>query len=238
MSGKGYGGYAKGGKGGAWSSSSWQNGKSSKGYEEDAWMGKGWQNNDWEGGDWKGRQSKGSKKGQKGSGEYEDPTNFTDKAGRIWQRYQFPKAVLRASVDKSGSVFLKDDGLSDLQFLGKDNLAKVVHQGNSHICRRPGIGWSEAAASAKCAISVIEEHKEIPFETLRNLLVKGGPAVKDALEQIDKYSRACSEKGKTEKTADAMKVLQSWFKENKKEMWAALDGVTLGAARAYVCGGS
>ena len=92
-----------------------------------------------------GGGGKGWQQHTKGCKDDGEPQHLGERVSRITTRYQFPKNILRASVDPKGSAFVKGDKetaqkISDDYFLGERNLKRNLLNSNSlHLGRRPGI---------------------------------------------------------------------------------------------------
>ncbi|CAK0883131.1 unnamed protein product [Prorocentrum cordatum] len=85
--------------------------------------------------------------------------NTADQTGRIWRRYQLPRALPRASVDpESGPCFVaenKKQRKSDMKMLDDENLLKLLTPSNAHLLRRVGTGLSETAGNIEALIKAL-----------------------------------------------------------------------------------
>ncbi|CAJ1387438.1 unnamed protein product, partial [Effrenium voratum] len=146
----------------------------------------------------------------------------TGSAGRIWARYQYNKAILRASAGPKGS-------------LCPATMKKHLTRDNLHLLRRPGVGLSEGAGSVLAGLEALEALDESNIaKELLELTGEGGEALQQALATLNtekKHARDAAE-------AKAFKELAEFVAAQGGRLTNSLIKATVAASRIYLMGAS
>lgn len=253
MSGK-WGYSSKGGKGG-----------NSGGYGKPNWGGKGWASGGWDdwgsgwgaksSGDWgyaKGGKGKGGESGKgKGGGKswsnkqsedagwdemMEEGDALVERTGRIWNRFQVTKSLLRPSADKDGSAFIKKNAkVNDQAFLSAQHMQGHMSASTAHLVRRPGVGLSEIMGSAQSGLAILkqlqDEPDEVGLERMLAMFDDAGEPVKAAMKYLDKSNDMVRQKAETEKHIG---VIMNFAKYNNAGLHDVAANCAIAASRMYV----
>ena len=181
----------------------------------------------------KGKKGFGKKgKGKVPTGDDTHPAEVVEHTGRILSRYQFPKAVLRNSIDQESSALQKEKTkMNDFNFLAHKNLKKLVTPQNHHLLRRPGVGISEAAGTLKVGTDMLGQMENLDIEPLTAAL--GKDAVQEALQVLNTMD-ATVERPRDE-LVKALSVLEKTFAETPAMEESAIK-LTVMASRLYLLG--
>ena len=187
-------------------------------------------------GSW-GSKAKGKKGiGQKGDWGWEDVQERPKeqvRTGRIWNRFQFPKAILKASAHDDGSSFVKDTkrSLADDVFLGSRNLKKLLTPDSSHLLRRPGVGVSEAAGSVQAGVDVLKQLVDVELEELASFFQD--PGLQAALSQLNTHDANAQHEQKEMRAAMATLAEKLTATPRMEELATKL---TIASSRLYLMG--
>ena len=161
---------------------------------------------------------------------------------RIWARYQFAKAILRASAGPGGACFQmpysqqessKNRKMTDDALLASDCLKKLLTTDSSHLLRRPAIGLSEICGSTTAGLEVLDNLDEAGWPQLKTLL--DDAAVVDAFRTLNtEGTKALT----AEEAEEAFKTVASFIEEKQEELEDALVKMTVAAGRTYLMGTS
>ena len=181
----------------------------------------------------KGKAKKGPRKGDWWDEAAEEPQEAQIRTGRIWSRYQFPKAILKASAGQDGSAFVKDAkrSMSDDLFLGTKHLKTLLTADSSHLLRRPGVGISEAAGSVQAGVDVLRALADVELEEFASIFQD--PDFNTALAQLNTTDTSVQHDSKDLRAAVALV-----FKKLAKTPRLAdlLTKVTIASSRLYLMG--
>ncbi|CAE7715459.1 unnamed protein product [Symbiodinium microadriaticum] len=200
----------------------------------DAYGNKGWgKRKGW------GTQSKGKKGSHKG--DWWDDAQQEDRpqedahthTGRIWARYQFPKAILKASAGQDGSAFVKDSkrSASDDVFLAAKSLKSLLTPDSTHLLRRPGVGVSEAAGSIQAGADVLGSLPDIELDVLAGIFQE--PELQGALAQLNTVDSSVQHDSKDVRAAVAVVFDVLSRTPRLKELAQKL---TIASSRLYLMG--
>ena len=198
----------------------------------DSYKGSWGKSSNW--GSGKGKGKKGSRKSDWG---WEEPQDDRQEAqthtGRIWNRYQFPKAILKASAHDDRSAFVKDvkRSLSDDVFLGPKNLKKLLTPDSTHLLRRPGVGVSEAVGSVQAGLDVLGALADVELEELATILKDDN--VHAALAQLNTHDGSAQHTQKELRAAMATLVDKLASAPRLEELATKL---TIASSRLYLMG--
>ncbi len=219
-------------------------GYANKGYGGSKNSGKGWAvPNSWEqkGGkgyagayQWTGGKNQWQEPGEEWQAEEEGTTEHTN---RIWSRYQFPKAILRASAGKAGSCFVKSDKqpTSDDHFLESKNLKTLVTNESSHMVRRPGVGTSEVSGTIVAGMEMLKALLDTDQEELLKLLGGTDGEIYKAFQVLNTVPG--EEREEAELTA-AFEVIAEFFQKHEDELHELAANLTISSGRLYLMGTS
>ncbi|CAE7336934.1 unnamed protein product [Symbiodinium sp. CCMP2592] len=181
----------------------------------------------------KGKAKKGPRKGDWWDEAAEEPQEAQVRTGRIWSRYQFPKAILKASAGQDGSAFVKDAkrNISDDLFLGTKHLKALLTADSTHVLRRPGVGISEAAGSVQAGVDVLGALADVELEELASIF--HDPDFNAALAQLNTTDTSAQHDNKDLRAAVAL-----LFKKLTKTPRLAelVTKVTIASSRLHLMG--
>ena len=198
----------------------------------DSYKGSWGKSSNW--GSGKGKGKKGSRKSDWG---WEEPQDDRQEAqahtGRIWNRYQFPKAILKASAHDDRSAFVKDvkRSLSDDVFLGPKNLKKLLTPDSTHLLRRPGVGVSEAVGSVQAGLDVLGALADVELEELATIFKDD--TLHAALAQLNTHDGSAQHTQKELRAAMATLVDKLASAPRLEELVTKL---TIASSRLYLMG--
>ena len=186
---------------------------------------------------WGGGKGKGKKGSRKSDWGWEEPQDDRQEAqahtGRIWNRYQFPKAILKASAHGDRSAFVKDvkRSLSDDVFLGPKNLKKLLTPDSTHLLRRPGVGVSEAVGSVQAGLDVLGALADVELEELAAIFKDDN--LHTALAQLNTHDGSAQHTQKELRAAMATLVDKLASAPRLEELVTKL---TIASSRLYLMG--
>ena len=186
---------------------------------------------------WGGGKGKGKKGSRKSDWGWEEPQDDRQEAqahtGRIWNRYQFPKVILKASAHDDRSAFVKDvkRSLSDDVFLGPKNLKKLLTPDSTHLLRRPGVGVSEAVGSVQAGLDVLGALADVELEELASILQDDN--LHAALAQLNTHDGSAQHTQKELRAAMATLVDKLASAPRLEELVTKL---TIASSRLYLMG--
>ena len=184
-----------------------------------------------------GGKSKGKKGSRKSDWGWEEPQDDRQEAqahtGRIWNRYQFPKVILKASAHDDRSAFVKDvkRSLSDDVFLGPKNLKKLLTPDSTHLLRRPGVGVSEAVGSVQAGLDVLGALADVELEELATIFQDDN--LHAALAQLNTHDGSAQHTQKALRAAMATLVDKLASAPRLQELVTKL---TIASSRLYLMG--
>ena len=155
-----------------------------------------------------------------------------ERTNRIWARYQFPKAILRNTAGRGGSVFVKEASqrqVGDDVFLSDKSLKKALTTENSHLLRRPGVGVSEIAGSVLAGVEVLDNLPAAGLGDLGELLHADLAA---ALQKLNTEGERVDAADFREAFATVAQVCA----ENEDELKDLAVKATIAASRLYIMG--
>ena len=153
--------------------------------------------------------------------------------GRLQAQYHFSKASLRPYCSDTGSALFGDD---DKAAVSVSHLKQHLTSGNSNLVRHPATGLSCAASSVVSGADTLQEIAEDPtvlgLDMLHNKWqTDAGKACLEALRVLD-YSKP--KHVPRDELANSIEAVETFLRENKKELAEAFGRITIGASRLYV----
>ena len=153
--------------------------------------------------------------------------------GRLQAQYHFSKASLRPYCSDTGSALFGDD---DKAAVSVSHLKQHLTSGNSNLVRHPATGLSCAASSVISGADTLQEIAEDPtvlgLDMLHNKWqTDAGKACLEALRVLD-YSKP--KHVPRDELANSIDAVETFLRENKKELAEAFGRIAIGASRLYV----
>ena len=153
--------------------------------------------------------------------------------GRLQAQYHFSKASLRPYCSDTGSALFGDD---DKAAVSTGHLKQQLTSANSNLIRHPATGVSCAASSLISGADTLQEIAEDPTVLGLEILhskwqTDAGKACLEALRVLD-YSKP--KQVPRDELANSIEAVETFLRENKKELAEAFGRMAIGASRLYV----
>ena len=153
--------------------------------------------------------------------------------GRLQAQYHFSKASLRPYCSDTGSALFGDD---DKAAVSTGHLKQQLTSANSNLIRHPATGVSCAASSLISGADTLQEIAEDPTVLGLEILhskwqTDAGKACLEGLRVLD-YSKP--KQVPRDELANSIEAVETFLRENKKELAEAFGRMAIGASRLYV----